>query len=67
MKWYNTIFQVRYYTEPPETPDSEVHVDAKIVSTLAQDFDINAFEAMEAETIDTLGGTNVDDAIKVTN
>lgn len=59
--------KVRYYTEPPETPDSEVHVDAKIVSTLAQDFDINAFEAMEAETIDTLGGTNVDDAFKITS
>ncbi|CAH2107029.1 unnamed protein product [Euphydryas editha] len=59
--------KVRYYTEPPETLDSEIHVDAKIVSTLAQDFDINAFEAMEAQTIETLGGTDADDAIKITS
>ncbi|XP_026490103.2 guanine nucleotide-binding protein-like 3 homolog [Vanessa tameamea] len=59
--------KVRYYTEPPETPESEIHVDAKIVSTLSQDFDVNAFEAMEAETIDTLGATNADGAIKITS
>ncbi|XP_075970898.1 nucleostemin 1 [Anticarsia gemmatalis] len=46
--------KVRYFTLPPETPDSEVHVDAKIVSSIAQEFDINSFEAMETEAIDEL-------------
>ncbi|CAH0728982.1 unnamed protein product, partial [Brenthis ino] len=59
--------KVRYYTEPPEISEEKVHLDAKIVSGWAPDFDINAFEAMEAETIDTLGINDADDAIKITS
>ncbi|XP_073951728.1 nucleostemin 1 [Choristoneura fumiferana] len=58
--------KVRYYTEPPETPEAEVHVDAKIVSAVAQEFDINAFEAMETETMDALGQVD-GDGIKITS
>ncbi|CAH3986398.1 unnamed protein product [Pieris brassicae] len=57
--------KVRYFTEPPEVLDSEVHVDAKIVSTLAQEFDINSFEAMETEAINSLNVPVADGAIKV--
>ncbi|KAJ0179710.1 hypothetical protein K1T71_004301 [Dendrolimus kikuchii] len=46
--------KVRYYTEPPETLDSEIHVDAKIVSATTEEFDINSFEAMETEAINEL-------------
>ncbi|KAJ8732990.1 hypothetical protein PYW07_015589 [Mythimna separata] len=46
--------KVRYFTLPPETPDSEIHVDAKIVSSIAAEFDINSFEAMETEAINEL-------------
>ncbi|XP_032510895.2 guanine nucleotide-binding protein-like 3 homolog [Danaus plexippus] len=55
--------KVRYFTEPPEV-ESEVHVEAKIVNSLAQEFDINSFEAMETEAIDALGN-NDGDAIKI--
>ncbi|CAG9560702.1 unnamed protein product [Danaus chrysippus] len=57
--------KVRYFTEPPEV-ESEVHVEAKIVNSLAQEFDINSFEAMETEAIDALGN-NDGDAIKITS
>ncbi|XP_022115488.2 guanine nucleotide-binding protein-like 3 homolog [Pieris rapae] len=59
--------KVRYFTEPPEILDSEVHVDAKIVSTLAQEFDINSFEAMETEAINSLNVPVADGAIKITS
>ncbi|XP_047521458.1 guanine nucleotide-binding protein-like 3 homolog [Pieris napi] len=59
--------KVRYFTEPPEMLDSEVHVDAKIVSTLAQEFDINSFEAMETEAINSLNVPVDDGAIKITS
>lgn len=57
------IFQVRYFTVPPEV---EVHVESKIVSTFSKEFDINSFEAMETETINELAthDTGVE-AIKV--
>ncbi|RVE42247.1 hypothetical protein evm_013106 [Chilo suppressalis] len=58
--------KVRYYTEPPETPDSEVHVDAKIVSAVAKEFDINSFETMETEAINMLASNTTDaDPIKI--
>lgn len=62
------IGKVRYYTEPPETPDSEVHLDAKIVSEAAQEFDINSFEAMETEAINQLAanGEGVE-GVKITS
>ncbi|KAL0840084.1 hypothetical protein ABMA28_015403 [Loxostege sticticalis] len=60
--------KVRYFTEPPETPDSEVHVDAKIVSAAAQEFDINAFEAMETEVMDQFNSNALDiEPIKITS
>ncbi|KAL4710532.1 hypothetical protein ACJJTC_008934 [Scirpophaga incertulas] len=45
--------KVRYYTEPPES-SQEVHVDAKIVSAVAKEFDIESFEAMETQAVDEL-------------
>ncbi|XP_041976684.1 guanine nucleotide-binding protein-like 3 homolog [Aricia agestis] len=59
--------KVRYYTEPPESAAEEVHVDAKIVATMAQEFDLNSFEAMEAEVIGALGNPTADEAIKITS
>ncbi|XP_063378870.1 guanine nucleotide-binding protein-like 3 homolog isoform X1 [Cydia fagiglandana] len=59
--------KVRYYTEPPETMDSEIHVDAKIVSAAGEEFDINAFEAMETEVMDALNDGNTTEAIKITS
>ncbi|CAG4976600.1 unnamed protein product [Colias eurytheme] len=59
--------KVRYFTEPPETPVSEVHVDAKIVTSMAQEFDINSFEAMETEAINALNCQPNDDAIKISS
>ncbi|CAK1552840.1 unnamed protein product [Leptosia nina] len=59
--------KVRYFTEPPQILDSDVHLDAKIVSTLAQEFDINSFEAMETEAINSLNVQPTDDAIKITS
>lgn len=50
---------------PPETPDSEVHVEAKIVSSLAPEFDINSYEAMETDVINSLGDNSTQEAIKV--
>ncbi|XP_072940500.1 guanine nucleotide-binding protein-like 3 homolog [Epargyreus clarus] len=58
--------KVRYFTEPPETLDSDVHVEAKIVSSMAQDFDINSFEAMETEAMNALNSPD-DDGIKITS
>lgn len=51
--------KVRYFTLPPETPDSEIHVDAKIVSAMDKEFDINAFEAMETEAINELASHDI--------
>ncbi|XP_013201078.2 guanine nucleotide-binding protein-like 3 homolog [Amyelois transitella] len=60
--------KVRYFTEPPETLDPDVHVDAKIVSAVAQEFDINSFEAMETEAMGELDAHRTDvDAIKITS
>ncbi|KAG6460826.1 guanine nucleotide-binding protein-like 3 homolog [Manduca sexta] len=52
--------KVRYFTEPPETLESDVHVDAKIVSAAdeAKEFDINSFETMETEAINALDQHN---------
>ncbi|KAM3961640.1 nucleostemin 1 [Aphomia sociella] len=62
------IGKVRYFTEPPETPDSEVHVDAKIVTDIAKEFDINAFEAMETDTMSELDTHRTNgDAIKISS
>lgn len=47
------IGKVRYFTEPPEQNEN-IHIDAKIVSEEAKEFDINSFQAMETETIDAL-------------
>ncbi|CAH2075544.1 unnamed protein product, partial [Iphiclides podalirius] len=59
--------KVRYFTEPPEESE-DVHVDAKIVTAAAQEFDINSFEAMETEAIDALQTGNEDlDGIKITS
>ncbi|XP_035457750.2 guanine nucleotide-binding protein-like 3 homolog [Spodoptera frugiperda] len=60
--------KVRYFTLPPETPESEIHVDAKIVSTIAAEFDINSFEAMETEAINELAAHDTGlEAIKMTS
>ncbi|XP_028162357.1 guanine nucleotide-binding protein-like 3 homolog [Ostrinia furnacalis] len=60
--------KVRYFTEPPLTPDSEVHVDAKIVSAAAQEFDINAFEAMETDAMNELSANVAEiEPIKITS
>lgn len=60
--------KVRYFTLPPETPESEVHVDAKIVSTIAAEFDINSFEAMETEAMDELAAHDTGvEGVKITS
>ncbi|KAH9645516.1 hypothetical protein HF086_000044 [Spodoptera exigua] len=60
--------KVRYFTLPPETPESDIHVDAKIVSTIAAEFDINSFEAMETEAINELAAHDTGvEAIKMTS
>ncbi|XP_034824896.1 guanine nucleotide-binding protein-like 3 homolog [Maniola hyperantus] len=59
------IGKVRYFTVPPETPDSEVHIEAKIVSSMAPEFDINSYEAMETEVINSLGDNTTEEAIKI--
>lgn len=63
------ISQVRYFTEPPETMESEVHIDAKIVTEISKEFDINSFEAMETEAMNELDTQNKDamSPIKVIN
>ncbi|KPJ01594.1 Guanine nucleotide-binding protein-like 3-like [Papilio xuthus] len=59
--------KVRYFTEPPEE-DTNIHVDAKIVTTEAKEFDINSFEAMETEAIDALqSGKDDVEGIKITS
>lgn len=55
---------MRYFTEPPEE-ETNIHVDAKIVSTIDKEFDINSFEAMETEAIDALQDGKDAEAIKV--
>ncbi|KAI5644041.1 GNL3L/Grn1 putative GTPase domain-containing protein [Phthorimaea operculella] len=59
--------KVRYFTEPPETPASDIHVDAKIVTSIAAEFDINSFEAMETEAISQLDQGSSIEPVKVTN
>ncbi|XP_026751070.2 guanine nucleotide-binding protein-like 3 homolog [Galleria mellonella] len=62
------IGKVRYFTEPPETLASEVHVDAKIVTEIAKEFDINSFEAMETEAMSELDAHRTDgEAVKITS
>ncbi|KAK7863424.1 hypothetical protein R5R35_006503 [Gryllus longicercus] len=46
--------KIKHYTEPPEI-GSDVHVDAQIVQTMAKEFDISSFEAMETDVIKALG------------
>ncbi|XP_013136247.1 PREDICTED: guanine nucleotide-binding protein-like 3 homolog [Papilio polytes] len=58
--------KVRYFTEPPEE-ETNIHVDAKIVSTIDKEFDINSFEAMETEAIDALQDAKDVEAIKITS
>ncbi|XP_049866377.1 guanine nucleotide-binding protein-like 3 homolog [Pectinophora gossypiella] len=60
--------KIRYFTEPPETPESEVHVEAKIVSGAAREFDINNFEAMETEAFNQLDQhSSAVEGIKITS
>lgn len=62
------IGKVRYFTEPPETLDSEIHVDAKIVTAMAEEFDINSFEAMETEAMNAFDTQpNESEGIKITS
>ncbi|KAJ2946886.1 hypothetical protein O0L34_g16219 [Tuta absoluta] len=59
--------KVRYFTEPPETSSSAVHVDARIVTSIAAEFDINSFEAMETEAISQLDQGSSIEPIKITS
>ncbi|XP_059052494.1 guanine nucleotide-binding protein-like 3 homolog [Achroia grisella] len=62
------IGKVRYFTEPPETLDTEVHVEAKIVTEIAKEFDINSFEAMETEAMGQLDAHRTDaEGVKITS
>ncbi|XP_068630368.1 guanine nucleotide-binding protein-like 3 homolog [Battus philenor] len=59
--------KVRYFTEPPEE-QTDVHVDAKIVSEIAKEFDIKSFESMETEAINALQeGKDDVEGIKITS
>ncbi|XP_023936909.2 guanine nucleotide-binding protein-like 3 homolog [Bicyclus anynana] len=57
--------KVRYYTVPPEAPAA--HVEARIVSRAAPEFDINQYEAMETDVINSLGDHSTEEAIKITS
>lgn len=50
--------KVKYYTLPPEDIQENGHVDAKIVSNFAEEFDLNSFEAMETEMLGNLTSPN---------
>ncbi|CAB3242962.1 unnamed protein product [Arctia plantaginis] len=60
--------KVRYFTVPPEIPEADVNVDAKIVPAFAKEFDINSFEAMETEAINELATHDTGiEAIKISS
>lgn len=45
--------KLKYYTVPPEE-DLDVHIDAKIVAQMGQEFDLASIEVMESETMTEL-------------
>lgn len=45
--------KIKYYTVPPEEKE-EVHVSAEIVTEHAKEFNLDEFESMETEILDTL-------------
>lgn len=62
------IGKVRYFTEPPETADTDIHVDAQIVASIAKEFDINSFEAMETDIVNSLNTDSTKiEPIKITS
>lgn len=46
--------KIKYYTLPPEEPSENVHISSKIVSEIAKEFDLDNFEQMETDTLNTL-------------
>lgn len=50
--------KIKYCTQPPESRrDDEVHVSASIVSHEAREFDLDNFEAMETEALQSFAAT----------
>lgn len=56
------IGKVKYFTLPPEDLNAaSIHLDAKIVTEIAKEFDIENFEAMETETLAALKTSDLKD------
>ncbi|XP_066994987.2 guanine nucleotide-binding protein-like 3 homolog [Anabrus simplex] len=54
--------RIRYYTVPPED-NTDIHISSEIVQTVAAEFDIAAFEAMETDVLSTLEAENKQNAL----
>lgn len=59
------IGKIKYCTQPPET-ESNVHISATIVSDEAREFDIENFEQMETDVLNSFT-VKVEDAMEVTS
>ncbi|XP_077287521.1 nucleostemin 1 [Arctopsyche grandis] len=60
--------KVKYYTLPPENLiENGEHTGATIVSSFAEEFDLNKFEAMETEILGQLSNPNADLATQISS
>lgn len=59
--------KIRYCTHPPETMDTDCHVSAEIVSAEAREFDVENFEQMETEILDSFGEVKKEEVMEITS
>uniref|UniRef100_A0A6B2E8M6 Guanine nucleotide-binding protein-like 3 homolog n=1 Tax=Phlebotomus kandelakii TaxID=1109342 RepID=A0A6B2E8M6_9DIPT len=59
--------KIRYCTYPPEKMDTDSHVSAEIVSAEAREFDVENFEQMETEVLDSFGEVKKEEVMEITS
>ncbi|XP_055698136.1 guanine nucleotide-binding protein-like 3 homolog [Phlebotomus papatasi] len=59
--------KIRYCTHPPETMDTDCHVSAEIVSAEAREFDVENFEQMETEILESFGEVKKEEVMEITS
>ncbi|GAB0093640.1 Guanine nucleotide-binding protein-like 3 homolog [Sergentomyia squamirostris] len=59
--------KIRYCTHPPESMDADCHVSAEIVSAASREFDMENFEQMETEVLDSFGEVKKDEVMEITS
>lgn len=52
--------KIRYYTIPPED-NADVHISSKIITEMAEEFNLENFESMETEILDQIDQSTSDD------